>query len=130
MLTPAYKMTIGGQVVDTTADPRTSTVVALTVTLALGTPADSFSLTLGQVGTWRPRRADAATIALGYADDSGAPTPVITGTVDTVESGLTTMRVIGYSGATALLRTPVEQTYEDKTAGAIVRDLADQAGVT
>lgn len=130
MPAPAYTMTIGGQVVDTTDDPRTSTVVTLTVTLALGTPADSFSLTVGEVGTWRPRRTDAATIALGYAGDPHPPTPVVTGTVDTVESGLTTMRVIGYSGSTALLHPPVEQTYEDKTAGAIVRDLASQAGVT
>jgi phage protein D len=35
----------------------------------------------------------------------------------------------GHSAAAALLQTLVNQTYENKTAGAIVRDLADKAGV-
>jgi phage protein D len=37
--------------------------------------------------------------------------------------------VVGVSGADALLRKFVEQTYERKTAGAIVRDLAGKTGL-
>src|SRR5262245_48815153 len=123
MLTPAYKLTIGDRVVDTTDAPQASTAVDLTVTLDLETPADSFTLLLGQVGGLKPKRDDQATVELGYADGGGL-TQVITGTVVTVEPNLTTTRVMGYSGAMAVLRAMAEQTYEGKPAGAIVRDLA------
>ncbi len=128
MLTPAYKLTLGHKVVDTTDEPRASTVVDLTVMLDLDTPADGFSLVFGNVGSFRPARDDEAVIELGYADDSGGLTKVMTGKVSVVEPNLTTTRVVGTSGAAPLLRTFVEQTYESKTAGAIVRDLAGRAG--
>jgi phage protein D len=128
MLTPAYKLTLGHKVIDTTDEPRASTVVDLTVMLDLDTPADGFSLVLGNVGSFRPARDDEAVIELGYADGSGGLTRVMTGKVSAVEPNLTTTRVAGTSGAAPLLRTFVEQTYESKTAGAIVRDLAGRAG--
>lgn len=128
MLTPAYKLTIGRKVVDTTDEPQASTVVDMTVALDMDTPADSVTLVLGNADGLKPARDDEATVELGYADN-GSLAQVLTGTVVTVEPGLTTTRVIGHSAVQTLLRTFVEQTYESKTAGAIVRDLADQAGV-
>ena len=128
LLNPAYKLTIGRKVVNTTDEPKASTIVDLTVALDLDTPADSFTLVLGNVGRFRPAREDEAKIELGYADNGGL-TQVMTGKVATVEPNLTTTRVMGYSGTDALLRTFVEQTYERKTAGAIVRDLAGRAGL-
>jgi phage protein D len=118
----------GAKVIDTTDQPQASTAVDLTVALDLDTPADSFTLLLGNVGSFTPARDDEARIELGYADNGGL-TQVITGTVVTVEPDLTITRVVGYSGADLLLRTFVEQTYEGKTAGAIVCDLSDKAGV-
>jgi len=128
MLNPAYKLTIGDRIVDTTDEPQASTVVDLTVSLDMDAPADGFTLVLGQVGGLAPERDDEATIDLGYADNGGL-IQVITGTVVTVEPGLTTRRIIGHSPASILLCTFVEQTYEGKTAGEIVRDLVGQAGV-
>lgn len=128
MLTPAYKLTIGGKVVDTTDKPQASTVVALTVALDLDTPIDSFMLVLGQVGGLKPKQDDEAKIELGYADNGGL-TQVMTATVVTVEPNLTMTRVIGYSGASAVLLTFFDHTYENKTSGAIVRDLAGKASV-
>jgi phage protein D len=128
MLTPAYKLTIGRKVIDTTDEPKASIVTDLKVSLDLDTPADSFSFQLGNVGSFKPAREDDVKIELGYADNGGF-TQVMTGTVETIEPNLTTTQVAGYSGADALLRTFVEQTYESKTAGAIVRDLADKAGL-
>lgn len=128
MLTPAYKLTIGNKVINTTDKPQASTVVELVVTLDMDTPADSFMLVMGQVGGVKPKRDDVVKLELGYADNGGL-TQVMVATVVTVEPNLTTTRVIGYSGASAILRTYVEQTYEGKTAGAIVRDLASQAKV-
>lgn len=128
MLTPAYKLTIGRRVVDTTDEPQASTVVDLTVTLDMGTPADSVTLVLGNADGLKPERDDETTLELGYADN-GTLVQVMAGTVVTVDPGLTTTRVVGHSAAQALLRTFIDQTYEAKTAGAIVRDLADKAGV-
>lgn len=128
MLTPAYKLTLGQKLVDTTDEPQASTVVDLNVTLDMETPADSLILVLGQVGSFRPARDDEAKIELGYADNGGL-TQVMAGTVVTAEPGLTTMRVAGHSAAGTLLRTFVDQTYEAKKAGEIVRELAGRAGV-
>lgn len=126
MLKPAYKLTIGRKLIDTTDEPKASTVVDLQVTLDLDTPADSFAVVMGNVGRFRPARDDETKIELGYADNGGFK-QVIKGKVVTVEPNLTTTRVFGFSGADALLRTFVNKTYESKTAGAIVRDLADKA---
>lgn len=127
MLNPAYKLTIGNQVVDTTDKPQASTVVDLTVALDLETPAHSFTLVLGQVGGLKVKQDDQTKIELGYADNGGLE-EVITGLVDAVEPTLTTTRVVGFSAA-ALLRTFADETYEGKTAGEIVSDLADKASV-
>lgn len=127
MVNPAYKLTMGDKVVDTTDKPQASTVVDLTVALDLDTPADSFTMVLGQVGGLKPARDDKAKIELGYADNGGL-TQVISGVVDAVEPSLATTRIVGFSAA-PLLRTFVDQTYEGKTAGEIVSDLASQAGV-
>lgn len=128
MLKPAYKLTIGRKLIDTTDEPKASTVVDLQVVLDLEIPADSFSFVMGNVGRFKPARDDETKVELGYEDD-GDFTQVIKGKVVTVEPNLITTRVAGFSRADALLRTFVNQTYESKTAGAIVRDLADKAKV-
>ena len=128
MLTPAYKLTLGRQAVDSTREPRASTLVDLTVALDLDTPADGFTLALGNVGSLAAARGDAVAIDLGYADDGGFER-VMAGTVTAVDANLTTTRVTGVSGASALLALFVEQTFESKTAGAITRDLAGRAAV-
>lgn len=125
---PAYKLTIGQESVDVTHEPRASTVVDLKVNLDMETPADSFLVVLGQVNGIQPARADQAKVELGYVDDGGLM-QVMAGKVVAVEPNLTTKRVVGHTGAEALLRSFVDQTYESKTAGAIVRDLAGKATV-
>ena len=127
MLTPAYNLTIGDRVVDSTEEPRASALTDLTVSLNMDVPADSFTLVLGRVGGLSPKRDDDASIELGYAD--GDLQKVITGKVASTEPGLTSMRVIGYSPAAVLLRSSGELNFEGKTAGAIVQDLAGKAGV-
>jgi phage protein D len=128
MLTPAYRLTLGDRVVDTTDEPRASTVVELEVVLDLDVPADAVTLVFGEVGGFQPARGDDVVIELGYADDGGLER-VFTGSVEAVEPGLETTRVTGLSPAHALLRTFVDETFEAKTAGEVVRDLAGRAGV-
>jgi phage protein D len=128
MISPAYKLTIGQKVVDTTQEPKASTLVDLEVRLDLDTPADSFEMVLGPVDGLKPARDDKAVVELGYADNGGL-TRVITGTIVTVEPTLTAVRVAGYTPVETLLRSFLDQTYESKTAGAIVKDLAGRASV-
>jgi phage protein D len=128
MLKPAYKLTIGSKLIDTTDEPKASTVVDLQVALDLDTPADSFTVVLGNVGSFRPARDDETKIELGYEDNGGFK-QVIKGKVVNVEPNLITTRLAGFSGADALLRTFVNQHFESKTAGAIVGDLAGKARI-
>lgn len=150
MLTPAYKLTFGraandtsllgeassvaaalgsgAKVVDTTDEPKASTIVDLRVDLDMDTPADLFNIVMGQVGSFKPEQGGQVKIELGYADNGGVK-QVMTGSIKTVEAELTTRRLGGHSAAAALLQTLVNQTFENKSAGAIVRDLADKAEV-
>ncbi len=128
MLRPAYKLTLGNRIVDTTDEPQASTVTDLRLDLDIDTPADRALLTLGQVDGLNPARDDDTVIELGYADNSGL-TQVFSGTVMHAKPGLITNHITAHSPAATLLRTYVDQTYESKTAGDIVSDLADQAGV-
>ena len=129
MLTPAYKLTIGKTTIDSVKQAAASTVVDLTVSLDMDTAADSFSLVLGQVGgQLRPALGDKATVALGYADGTGL-TQVIAGAVVSVAPDLTTSRVVAYTNGETLLRSYLDETYESRTAGAIVQDLAGKAKV-
>jgi phage protein D len=127
MIKPAYKLTIGTQAVDSTIEPKAGTLVDLTVSLDMDTPADSFCLVLGNLEGIKPSVGDEAAIELGYAD--GGLSQVIRGKVISVESSLTSTRVIGHSPASSLLRYFYDNTYQGKKAGEIVSDLAGQAGV-
>jgi len=129
MLTPAYRLKLGGKVVDTTSDPQTSTAVDIVVELDIETPVDTFVVTLGQVGDINPKVDDAATIGLGYADETSGLVNVFTGAVVSLDQGSLTNRVKSYTAANTLLRTFVDKQYQSKTAGAIVRDLATGASV-
>jgi hypothetical protein len=126
VLTPAYKIIVGRKFIDTTDEPKASTVTELTVTLDMEAPADSTTLVLGNVNGLKPVRDDDFKIELGY-EDNGSLTQVMVGSVVTVEPGLTTKRVVAYSAADTLLRTFVDRTYEEKSAAQIVRDLVNQA---
>ncbi len=127
MFNPAYKLTIGSQAVDTTQEPKASTLVDLTVYLDMDTPADSFCLVLGNLDGIKPAQGDEAAIELGYVDDGLFQ--VMRGKVISVESGLTSTRVIGHSPASNLLRYFYDSSYQGKKAGEIVSELAGQAGV-
>src|SRR6185437_10881363 len=114
MLTPAYKLTIGGKVVDTTQEPKASTVVDLRVELDMDTPADRCMMVLGQVNALKPAVDDKAAVELGYADDDSGFTQVMAGKVVTVEPGIARSRVIACTAAQMLLRSFTGKTYQSK----------------
>lgn len=129
MLRPAYRITVGDQVVDTTSEPRASTVVEVRVALDMDTPADAVTLVQGQVGGLDAAPGDDLSIDLGYADADPPMERVLTGVVVAVEPDVVHTRVVGHGTADALLRTRVDRTFEDTTAGDVVRALASEAGL-
>lgn len=128
LLTPAYRLVMGDREVDTTQEPRASTVERLEVHLDLDAGADALSLRLGNADGLEPEEGDDVTVELGYADEA-ALTLVLTGTVASVEPGLTVTHVAALSPAATLLAARADTTFLDMTAGDIVRQLADDAGV-
>ncbi len=129
MIKPAYKLTIGGQLVDTTDEPQASTVVDLKVQLDMNVATDIFKLKLGNVGHLKPGREDDAKIELGYADAEGGLEQVIAGQVDIVNQGSLEDLITGNSAAAILLNSFTDKTFENKTAGDIVQALASDASV-
>lgn len=147
LLVPAYKLTFSrqtstggtsatvsapaagsGKVVDTTDEPKASTVVELKVVLDMDTPADSLTLVMGQVGSFRPARGDQVKVELGYADDGGLE-HVLTADLVDAKPGLTTLRLVGLSAAQKLMRTFAGEHFVGKSGGAMVKDLAGRASV-
>ncbi len=128
LLKPAYRVTLGRQRVDTTDEPRASTIVELTVALDLDVPADAATLKLGRIGQLEPALDDTAVIELGYEGDTPL-TQVLAGTVGIVDPGLVTSEVVVYSGAATLLRSVANETFLNTSAGAIVRELSKRANV-
>ena len=127
-LTPAYRLTFGARSVDTTVEPRAAAVTSLAVTMDMDDWPDSASITLGQVGGLDATLEDAAAIDLGYAGDASL-VRVFTGVASALRTGLIERHVTLASGARALARLRVDQTFEGQTAGAIVGDLARRAKV-
>jgi hypothetical protein len=126
MFKPAYKIIVDRKFIDTTDEPKASTVTDLTIKLDLEAFADSATLVLGNVGGLQPERENEVKISLGYDEDDEL-TQVIVGSVVTIEPSITTKRVIAHSAAATLLQTFIDQTYESKNAGQIVRDLVEKA---
>jgi len=129
MLTPAYRLVIGDKKVDTTDEPRASTIERIEVDLDLDAPADVVRLRFGNNDGLKPEEDDEATIELGYTEDDDL-TLVLTGGVVSVEPGLTVTHVMAISRCQKLLGLRHDETFQNKTAGDIVRALADEAGVT
>jgi phage protein D len=128
LLHPAYKLTIGDKIVDTTDEPQASTAVSIDVALDLEAPADSFTLVLGQVGGFQPQRDDDAKIELGFAD--GELTQVIVGKVTSADNGLTTRRLTGHGPMRLLLGATLAEHFLNMNAGDVVQRLAQEAGLT
>ncbi len=71
---------------------------------------------------------DAGTVKAGYQDSSNDL--IFTGAVDAVRTRLDgVLRLSAVTGAAVLARLRVDQSYEQSTAGDIVKDLAQRAGV-
>jgi phage protein D len=123
---PIYRLVIGDAEIDVTEDVSASTVVWLDVERSMEAPADRFELRLAPVGGIQPVEDDDVSIELGFDDTL---IQVFSGLVTEVVPEVTALRVVGLSPVQALMGFRLDQTYENRSAGQIVRDLASQAGV-
>lgn len=124
MQKPAYKVKAGSETFDSSTS---SEILSINIDCDINIPLDVFRITFKPGGKGNSiKKGDEASIELGY---EGSTAKVFTGTVDSVEPRAGGAVVTGYSVASALTRLKVHQVYEKQTAGAIAKDLAQQAGV-
>ncbi len=123
MLRPAYKIKMGSAVFEASGGD----VLSINVDCDLHIPLDTFKIVLRPgSGAGAIKKGDETTIELGK---DGTPIKVFTGMVDTVVPGITGIVVTGYTAAKVLMAMKVHQIYEKQASGAIVKDLADKAGL-
>ncbi len=123
MLKPDYDVTIGSEAFR----PSMGTVIGIRVSLSMNVPAGWFEILLGPGDKSRKLKSgDEVSIQLGYKDDLH---DIFKGLVTDIEPGISEVRVSGCNAASRLLDLRANQVYENQTAGEIVSDLAQKAGV-
>jgi len=121
-VTPHFLLTLGG--LTSRHDRAVGGPVHIHVARAMGGGADALTVQLAQRRGVQP--GDDASAELGF---DGSTEKVFTGRVVEVAATLTGVRVLALGRMDALLRLRVARSYEDRSVGAIVRDLADAAGL-
>jgi len=125
MLKPDYSIQIGAEIIEPKVE---SPLVFLRINIDVDIPADCFEIMFGiSSKTSKIKKEDDVSIKLGYKGDLK---DVFKGTVDNVEPNISGIRVQGYNFATKLLKLRTNQVYENQTAGGIVTNLADKAGLS
>jgi phage protein D len=121
-VTPHFLLTLGG--LTSRHDRAVGGPVHIHVARAMGGGADALTVQLAQRRGVQP--GDDASAELGF---DGSTEKVFTGRVVEVAATLAGVRVLALGRMDALLRLRVARSYEDRSVGAIVRDLADAAGL-
>lgn len=123
MMHPSYALTVGSR----SFSPETDeSLVSVEVMLNIGLPIDSAQAVFAGGKDLSLQRGDPVTVQLGY-DDSLALT--FSGSVEDIERGVSKVRLTALGHAARLLRLRLNRVYLNQTAGGIVRDLAQEAGV-
>ena len=111
-------------------DPWQRSLLSMTTHSALGSVVDTAEMIIAADDA-APTVAlgDSGTLSLGY-DDEGS-SAVMQAQIETVTQGVFgTTRITACNGGAALARLRINQSYEQQSAGDIVSDLSDQAGVS
>jgi phage protein D len=113
---------------DAPADDWAQALVGFTVESGFAPWADGAEILAASAQGPTAAPGDPGSIKAGYNDASAEL--IFTGTVDAVRYSLDGVtRFNASSGATALCRVRVNQSYEQSAAGDIVKDLAQRAGI-
>lgn len=128
MRSPAYRITLGSTTIESSRVTRDEPVVLIRTDADLTSPAPALDVWLGADAGVRMAAGDPASVELGYAN-AGSRATVFTGTIDRVHPDLRYLHVQALADTVTLTRLRVNQGYEDRSAGQIVSDLANQAGI-
>lgn len=121
-LAPRFSLRLGGLASDT--ERAVGGPVRIRVQRRMGGGADALEVDMADRGDAKP--GDDASAELGFDDSTQK---VFTGSVVEVTPTLTGVRVLALGRMDKLLRLRVARSYEDRSVGSIVRDLADAGGV-
>jgi len=100
-----------------------SDVVSVKVIRNIGLPTDSCEVFLVGKKDYSFKRDDQVRVQLGYDEKL---VPVLSGFVDNIEHGITTVRLTALGPAVDLLRLRLDRVYLNQTAGKIVSNLAQE----
>jgi len=123
MMRPNYEVTVGSE---SFSSGNGGDVINIRVTRNIGLPTDSCEVFLVGGKDYSFNKDDQARVLLGYDENL---VPVFSGLVDNIERGIATVRVTALGFAVGLLRLRLYRVYLSQTAGGIVSDLAQEAGL-
>jgi phage protein D len=111
-------------------DPWQRSVARITLDVGVAPDVDGAEITLSADSQAPPITLGAeGTVSLGY-EDAGA-TAVYSGTIESIRRDLRgSTRIIIANGSSRLAGLRVQQSFEDQSAGQVVKELASQAEVT
>ncbi|VTR92930.1 phage protein d : Putative uncharacterized protein OS=Moorea producens 3L GN=LYNGBM3L_06070 PE=4 SV=1: Phage_GPD [Gemmata massiliana] len=128
MLYPRYRWTVGTTQLDSGSDPVPGAGLSFSLAADLFVAVDSVVASFGAAKSNPASLGDVVRLELGYKD-SGPFELVFTGRVTSIDASLTTTTVTAHGATDLLARLHLSLNYDSRTAGAIVSDLAGQAGV-
>lgn len=121
--TPSVQVAFGSA----SADDWANAIVSLSVTAGAAPAVDAAEVVLAAGAKLAVNLGDTGSVSLGY-DDGGAE-HVFAGEVSAVHRSLSgSTRVIATNGGAKLAALRLNRGYEQRTAGDVVRDLAQEAG--
>ena len=123
MMRPAYQVNIGSESFGT---EKGEDVVSIHVIRSVGLPTDSCEIFLVGSNGYSFARDDEVKVKLGYDEELVS---VFSGFVDKIEQGIATVRLTALGAALGLLRLRINRVYLNQTAGKIVQDLTQEAGI-
>jgi hypothetical protein len=123
----SFTIHIGGLTAASDARASDLDLLGLVCELAIGGAGGRCAIELAASAADPPAAGDEVTVSL---DGGAGATQVFTGQVQEVQVGPSTLRVTAVDGLALLARVYVESTYEQVSAGFIVKDLLGSAELT
>ena len=120
LILPTYSLDLGSQ-------RFTEQAIEITVTLALAPVVDCLTVTFPAAVKLSAAAGDPAVIKLANGEKDG---PVFAGTIEAIHRSFDAVRVRALNSGGLLVRVRPAVTYDQVSAGDVVKGLCDEAGVT
>lgn len=124
MMRPTYQISIGSEEFST---ENGNDIISIHVIRSVGLPTDSCEVFLVGREDYAFERDDDVNVKLGYDEELIS---VFSGFVDKIENETSMVRLTALGPALGLLRLRINRVYLNQTAGKIVQDLVQEAGLS